>query len=204
MGPREKWSYFRGHAFEGMAENFTVVAERGPFALWMGGEVKNPAVLTGRLQFDRQLEVASIILRARPVGDLFHGYEVRLDPRQGKISLARVADKVETLGTADLPGKRGDWFKVSIDLDDDRIRVWLADRELLLLDTVDPTPLPAGGQLGIRCWGGEFRLDRLSLRNGDGESFLIEGDPVTATPEDRALAAFCNLVYNLNEFVYVD
>lgn len=201
IGPRQNWSYHWGESFIGMAELYTVRPRRGPFALW-DHEVEGIGAIMANVQFDRQTELAAILFRAQPKGDVFHGYEVRFEPRARSVALVRHAEELRVLARSDFPFA-DEWRPIRIDWTEQRLRVWSAADDVLLIDATDPEPLSIRGRVGLRCWGGEFRLNGLRCKTAE-ETLSISGDPDHRTPEDKALAAFANLVFNLNEFVYID
>ena len=55
----------------------------------------------------------------------------------------------------------------------------------------------------MRAWGAAVSVDDLVLRP-DGASSMAVLDEQLAAPDRRALQAFCLLLLNLNEVVYVD
>ncbi|MDE0594807.1 MAG: DUF1549 and DUF1553 domain-containing protein [Roseibacillus sp.] len=202
IGPRKKWIYYRGDSFVGMADLFTVKPPQGPFALWKGVELQGAGSITARLQFDRQAELASVIFRAQPKGELLRGYELHFDPRRHRVSLVKHTEDLQVLAAAELPPSSG-WHHIHLAWTESRIRAGLVGRKTLLIDVIDPAPLPLRGRIGIRSWGGELRVNQMQIK-ADGKTFAVTGDLDQRTPADKALASFCNLLFNLNEFVYVD
>ena len=67
----------------------------------------------------------------------------------------------------------------------------------------DPEPFTEPGHLGIRAWGAALSVDDLRLTT-DGHEVALLPPPETGDPNRRALEAFCLLLLNLNEVVYVD
>src|SRR5262249_36880911 len=72
-----------------------------------------------------------------------------------------------------------------------------------LLIATDSQPLLMPGRLGVTAWGAAFSLDHLIIEH-DGEREDIRGNDPGYGPCTRALEALCLLIFNLNEFIYVD
>ena len=86
--------------------------------------------------------------------------------------------------------------------------------------TKDEKAITGQGRFGVSSWGGNVTFDRLSfehkgkkypiIRIDHSDSDLINKDKKIVLKEDpkiiqrRAMAEFCSLLLNLNEFVYVD
>src|SRR5262249_49367238 len=63
IGPRDGWTYYRGH-WSGVYESIrTVDRARGPFALWHGQRFAD-GVIEAKLVLDRAAEFASLLVRA--------------------------------------------------------------------------------------------------------------------------------------------
>lgn len=202
IGPREDWSYFRGDAFVGMANLLTTIPDRGPFALWEGAQMAAGGTLTARTQFDAQTELASLIFCAQEKEELFHGYELRFSPRDHNASLIHHEKEVKTLGTVKVRAF-DDWLSVKLSWNKDRIELFWNKDTKPALSVALPGPLPEESKIGLRTWGGELRVTDMTLA-ADGETYEIKGDPDERSPEEKALAGFANLLFNLNEFVYLE
>ena len=88
-----------------------------------------------------------------------------------------------------------------------RLRVW-TDGEMPVLEITDAEPLLAAGRIGLKAWGAALSLDELAMER-PGPARPPPSDDVTVNPSaasarHRALAAFCLMLLNLNEVVYVD
>ena len=88
-----------------------------------------------------------------------------------------------------------------------RIRVWLDDDADPRIDFIDASPLFENGLLGIKTWGAPVSIDSLSACVGTRTLDATAASPATSGQDfsrERALQAFCLLMLNLNELVYVD
>lgn len=203
IGPRQDWYYYRGDAFEGMASLFTTIADRGPFGLWEGQLTGPKGTLTAKVQFDTQTELAALIFAANEnVNELFDGYELRFAPRDGKVSLVQHGKELKVLGTTQIPEFK-DWLSVKLTWSGERLELFWKSQKKAALSVVPPATLAEESKIGMRTWGGEFRVTGMSLSSA-GETHEIKGDPDKRSAEERALAAFANLLFNLNEFVYLE
>jgi len=169
-------------------------------------------------------ERASILLRARARGDEFEGYAVLIDADSNEIILRRYEKgKYETLVKASAGDLRRGFLDFTAELVENRIRFkvsGLAGVGDVNVYAEDEEPIMGQGRLGVSSWGGSVTFDELSLKHkgknhpiiriDHSGSELIKDDKKIVLKEDhqmitrRALAEFCSLLLNLNEFVYVD
>ena len=207
-GPGEGWSYHRGRwsgTYEGIR---TVDRDRTPFALWRGNAFSN-GVIRAAVEIDRSAEFASVLFRATVDGDELRGCELLFDPRRGSVSLRRHDAQLVTLAetNAVIPASRV--ITLEIKLNGPRIRVSMGRQSEPLVDFTDSAWLPAQGSVGVRAWGAPLQVHSLSLSE-DGRAFHQAGFPPAGegwretVAKKKALEAFCLLLFNLNEFVYVD
>jgi hypothetical protein len=202
IGPQSGWSFHRGH-WSGAYESIrTVDRERGPFALCTAGSFSNGFV-EAKVFLHTACESAGLLFRASAKDNEAQGYEVVLEPREQRVVLRRHAGELTTLVqvSAGVPTARS--LPLKIQATNDRIRVWLGDNSNPVIDFTDPEPIRTVGQVGARCWGAAVSIDELVL-HPDGAEPVAVRDRELATPERRAREAFCLLLLNLNEVVYVD
>jgi hypothetical protein len=201
-GPALGWTYYRGRwspAYEGIR---TVERERGPFALITAAEWSN-WVMKAKVLLHNACESASFLLRASAKDDELRGYEVALEPREQRIVLRRHAQELKILAQAkaDIPNATS--LPLRIELAGANIRVWLGDHPKPALDFTDPAPMLAAGHLGVKAWGAALSIDDLTI-HPEGRTRIAIRDQQLEAPPRRALQAFCLLLLNLNEVVYVD
>ena len=210
---------------EGLDENWTALRgdwpERGDGIRWVDTR-RGPALLANDSDFDDGVirvqlrphpnaELAAVAFRATVQEDVFHGYELFLDPRNSRVLLNRLAEDVTPLASANVQLVAGVWQTLRIEAKGDRIRVWLDDSAdspidtAPLIDIVDAEPLLEAGKVGLRTWGGslDFREFVVESKAADPSRIELRG-PAPAEPQQRALIALCKLIYSLNEFVYID
>jgi hypothetical protein len=117
--------------------------------------------------------------------------------------LRRQAGEITMLAGASTGLPTGRSVPLRIEATEARIRVWLGGDPRPVLDVTDPKPILAAGHVGVRTWGSALSVDDLLVR-ADGLAPVTVCDERLATPERRARQAFCLLLLNLNEVVYVD
>lgn len=108
--------------------------------------------------------------------------------------------------------KRGAWQQVRVVAEGPRIKVYLNGSAEPLIDYTDPEPL-LSGQIGFRTFQADAAVRGISVQSAEGRIEIpLQPAEATSPPETstavsvelRALAEFCKVVLNLNEFVYVD
>ena len=202
IGPSSGWSYYPGR-WSGAYENIrTVDRERGPFALAAAPGFSN-GLVEAKLFLHTACESAGLLFRASAKDNEMHGYEIVLEPREQRIALRRHASELSSLTqvSAHVPTARS--LPVKIQTTNDRIRVWLGDNSNPAIDFTDPKPILTAGQVGARSWGAAMSIDDLVVQP-DGAAPVAVRDHQLAPPERRAREAFCLLLLNLNEVVYVE
>lgn len=214
IGPRRGWGYHRGvwsKAYEGIR---TVERVQAPFALYEGLHFRDGTVET-RLNLDRSTDFFSLLLRSVSKDDAQIGYEFSLEARAGKVSLRKHSPSVETLAERTWPIPLHTTFTARIEAEGPRLRLWLNGDPHPVIDVTDANPRLESGSFGVRAWGAPGRLDRAGISTA-GQTHAIPGGwrDQAAAPEGKgsferwarakALEAFCLLLLNLNEFVYVD
>ena len=202
IGPQAGWSYYRGRwsgAYEGIR---TMERDRGPFVLATLPGFSNGVVET-KVVLHTACESAGLLFRASAKEHEAHGYEVVIEPREQRVLLRRHSGELTTLAQSSAPVPTGQSLPLKVQFDAARIRVWLSDNSKPILEFTDPKPILITGQVGVRAWGAAVSVDDLVLRP-DGASSMAVLDEQLAAPDRRALQAFCLLLLNLNEVVYVD
>ncbi len=202
IGPDTGWNYYRGRwsgAYEGIR---TMERDRGPFALLVASSFSN-GVVDAKILLHTASESAGVLFRGVAVDDDLRGYEVSLAPREQQILLRRHSGESAVLAKASVRVPTGQGVPLRIEAADARIRVWIGDDSRLIFDVMDPQPLLAAGRVGVRCWGSALSVDDLIIHAG-GVDFPPVFEEQLGPPERRALEAFCLLLLNLNEVVYID
>jgi hypothetical protein len=214
-GPQAGWTYGRGlwgNAYEGIVSLLAPIAN-GPYAL--DNDVRfADGTVEGKVRLADGADLAAVIIRGRASGQTRVGYDVVLDPRAATVSLQRHVNDVKdvrVLATANADLPPGDWVRFRIEAAGGRFRVWLnaaggeiADASAPALDATDPDPLTDAGSLGIRAWGAAVTFDDLSAKIGSQEVRIADGPADPDRPARQAMRSLCLVLFNLNEFVYVD
>lgn len=196
------WTRHRGHWPDSYEGNRIMERLNGPFALWPSMSVAD-GLIHGRLTLHTGLESGGILLRATADDGRPRGYEVVLDPRQQWIGLNRLGTNTIRLAFREAYLPVGTAFSFKVELEGATIRVWLNDSPNPALVATDPLPPQTSGRLGFRAWGAPLSVDALQLQSQGHRETLVP-DPAASDPDRRALEAFCLLLLNLNEVVYVD
>ncbi len=202
IGPTANWSYHRGHwsgAYEGIR---TVDRDRGPFALSLATSLSN-GVVEAKVFLHTACETAGMLFRATAKDNELHGYEIGFEPREQRVVLRRQSDEFAMLASVSANIPTGRSVPLRIEATDARIRVWFGDDSKPVLDVIDPKPILTSGRVGVRAWGAALSVDDLLI----GAEALVPvavPDEQLGSPERRARQAFCLLLLNLNEVVYVD
>lgn len=202
IGPGAGWNHYRGRwsgAYEGIR---TLDRDRGPFALLTAPGFSN-GVITAKLLLHTASESAGVLFRGAAAEEDLRGYEVSLAPREHQIQLRRHTGESTLIAKANVRVPTGQGVPLRIEAAEARIRVWIGDDARLILDVMDPQPLLAAGRVGVRCWGSALSVDDLVVQ-ADGVDFPPVFEEQLGPPERRALEAFCLLLLNLNEVVYID
>jgi len=202
VGPRHHWSYYPGRwsaSYEGIR---TVERDRGPFVLLDGPDFLD-GVLVMKVLPNAACESAGILFRGSAKDGLYQGYELALEPREGRILLRRHAEKSSTLAEIRtiIPPDQASRLKIAHS--GARLQVWIGEMAEPCFDFTDPSPLTTPGRLGVRTWGTSLILDDLVVRP-DGMPPVPVLDEKSGPPEQRALQAFCLLLLNLNATAYID
>jgi hypothetical protein len=178
---------------------------RGPFALWDGAKMRD-ASLEGSVLLHSAGQAGSILLRGSTTDDVFQGYELMLDPRAGAVRLLRHdAADVHLLAEAKVPIETNQWYPVRFEFHGAHFRFWCGNGPGPLLECSDTSPILAPGKIGLRALGAGFSASDLTVHT-DGHKMKVDGEETftNAQARHRALQSFCLMLFNLNEFVYVD
>jgi hypothetical protein len=160
--------------------------------------------MEGELILHKAAESAGLLLRARVEANELRGYEVFLDPRRQALSLRRHGKEVVILGSAPCVLPPEQRLHVRIEASGPRWRIyWNREpRPLLEVTELPAERLAVPGQFGVRTWGADLTLDEVRVQaEGEAAEWVR---PVVAPDSERALAAFCLLLLNLNEVIYID
>ncbi|HZL89734.1 MAG TPA: DUF1553 domain-containing protein [Pirellulaceae bacterium] len=152
---------------------------------------------------------AGLILRVNQAErgvDTLHAYNINF--RKDQLRLGKHQNDWKALATSAMELAPRQWHDVKVVLEGARIRVFVGGAKEPQIDYTDEAPLPQG-KIGFRTYSISSAVRNFRVQTAErtatldfkpsGSSFL---SPTPAA--QRALAALCKLVLNLNEFVYVD
>jgi cytochrome c553 len=214
-GPRTGWTYGRGQWGGGYSGILTLTnpASNSPFALDNNVRFAD-GIVEGRVRLADGVESAAIILRGREAGRETHsGYDIVFDPKTKTLKLerhGRDANDVTSLADAPLAISPGSWIKFRIEVAGPRTKAWavteiaeIDTQSKPLLDATDPKPLAEAGSVGARAWGAAVTFDSVHARFDGKEARLVDAADSQRSAR-QAMQSFCLILFNLNEFVYID
>ena len=202
------WSYYGGDWSLRDDGGYQVEPSPGAKAIW-----NDPLLADGTVECEVCLLSggdAGLVLRVtdpRDGVDALTAYNINFAPN--RLRLGKHQNNWRELKGVpiDLPVEV--WKKVRVQLTGNRIQITVGEADQPQLDYEDPEPLPAG-RVGFRTFQMKSAFRQLKLQTGD-KAWVAELNPAQLPPEaaenvayERALASFCKLVLNLNEFVYID
>ncbi|MDA0813839.1 MAG: PSD1 and planctomycete cytochrome C domain-containing protein [Verrucomicrobia bacterium] len=196
-GPADgNWSYFKGSwgdVYESITNNDT---ERPPFALW--NPEGNDFTINGHITLSNGTTRASLFLRAAADNQIATGYEILIDAASGNIAIREHRkEEILTLAEAASTVTRVLPIDFQVSAKGETVVARIGTVEVQAESDTAPS-----GRFGISASGGSVELRSIAMEV-DGKSVaLIEPDP--ERPGQRAFQDFCALLFNLNEFVYVD
>jgi cytochrome c553 len=152
---------------------------------------------------------AGLVLRVNQAAsgvDALHAYNINL--KKDQLRLGKHQNDWRALATSAMELAPRQWHDVKVVLEGARIRIFVGGAKEPQIDYTDEMPLPPG-KIGFRTYAISSAVRNLRLQTGERTAeldFKSSGSSfVSSTPaSQRALAALCKLVLNLNEFVYVD
>jgi hypothetical protein len=201
-GPRQNWSYFKGRWTGGYEGIVNSEPDYSPFAL-----LDKPGKIfstSGLLQLSPATTRASILLRAT-IHEInrqeFDGYECVIDQTTGTASIRKHEDgKLTILSESKINAAARAPLRFTAKCEGSNVSFELSGTKLTI---EDPAALTAQGKLGIIARGGPVTLSQWNI-TADGVTLEPVPEQHSADPSARALAEFCSLLLNLNEFIYVD
>jgi len=178
------------------------------YAVWLDPIVSDGEIECNLMPTDKyDAELLCRLTSPRRGVDTFRGYEVAVNARGGYVRLAKHNNDFTPIVDVPYDVKANQFHHVRVRLDGGRIRVYIDGAEEPLIDHIDANPLKTG-RIALRT-GGEARFSKLAINAGE-QQWQADFTPPAKnasdelTPERRALLAMCNMVLNLNEFLYVD
>jgi hypothetical protein len=212
--PLAGWEYFGGRWSQTDDDGYTVEPSPGAKAIWNEPALGDGEV-TAQVMLRSQQGDAGLVLRVnRPTSgvDALVAYNINL--RAGGLRLGKHDNNWRSLVNVPMKVELDRWHNVRVSLDSGRIRIWLDGAREPQIDFTDDEPLPAGA-VGMRTFNSHCAFRNLEIKTGERTwqaDFRSSSNATTSSsmskerksPERRALEALCLLIFNLNEFVYVD
>ncbi|MDG2407711.1 MAG: DUF1553 domain-containing protein [Pirellulales bacterium] len=197
--PMPGWAYQRGD-WPGRGDSIHWVRlARGPVAFSEEAAVQDGEI-SCQLKLNKNAEFSSLVFRGHAVGDTWQGYELYLDPQNQSAELRRVGDETVALQKVDARLVAGRWEQIDIAFSGAEIKIALNGKTLF--EITDQEPLFDSDRVGLRTWGAELAFRNFFVRDKFQSVEITGNQPKQA--EERAMAAVAKLIFNLNEFVYID
>ncbi|MCA9135348.1 MAG: polymer-forming cytoskeletal protein, partial [Planctomycetales bacterium] len=201
-GPTADWRYSKGLWNDIGDLIYMVQMHQTPAAVYQGVTFREGTV-RGRIRVDGQPDALSIAVGASIEGDLLKATEFVFDGVTDRVTLRHSGQEPTDIQSASFTIDPHVWTNFVITVDAKQVSLTLNDQ--LLIQSDSPDLLREGG-FAVRTWGAGLEIADLQI-----ETSGVTHDPVTDAPagtfrsaRQKALATLCNLVINLNEFVYVD
>lgn len=201
-GPSAGWKYSKGMWNDIGDLIFMVQMHQTPAALYQGVTFREGTV-RGRIRVDGQPDTLSIAVGASIEGDLLQATEFVFSGVTNDVTLRKSGRDPSDIQSAPFVITPHVWTDFVITVDDANLSLRLNDQ--LMLDSALPE-LRREGCFAVRAWGAGIEVANLQIEISGITHYPVFEAPAGTfrTAEQKALAALCNLVINLNEFVYVD
>ena len=111
-----------------------------------------------------------------------------------------MGDQTVALEKVDARLVAGRWEQIDIAFSGAKIKIALNGKTLF--EITDQEPLFDSDRVGLRTWGDEMAFRNFFVRDKFQSVEITGNQPKQA--EERAMAAVAKLIFNLNEFVYID
>jgi len=207
------WTTFRGEWSLRDDGGLRVAPHPGAKALW-NDLVFTDGEINAEVWVGEGLDAGLLIRASDPADgtDSVRAYNINLSTGAGRLRLGKHLNNWRSLAEVRAGWKRGAWQQVRVVAEGPRIKVYLNGSAEPLIDYTDPEPL-LSGQIGFRTFQADAAVRGISVQSAEGRIEIpLQPAEATSPPETstavsvelRALAEFCKVVLNLNEFVYVD
>ncbi|MCA9107894.1 MAG: DUF1553 domain-containing protein, partial [Planctomycetales bacterium] len=212
--PAADWSAHRGVWGQGYEGIETVDPHAIPFVSWDAiraeqGEWR----MTWRC--DPATERAAVLLSGEKDGERFRGLEVRYEPKASRYSIWNHRGESVLIAEADWTGRAIGPQRVTIRLDGARSSLHVSAVDDLNDDEIELTlPFDAGPGIGamggVTAWGAGIKIRDLEWQGLEDGAVAVrprlidEGRTREDQAQHMALVEVARLLFNTNEFVYVD
>jgi cytochrome c553 len=198
FGPRTGWKYSRGIWGGGYESSMVVEPMQGPVAIAEGTKSADGTV-SAVMQINAGCDVAGLLVRADLAGEeLRSAYDLVVLPKTQSVALRRHSGKdVRVLATMEYPMVAGQSVSLTLAANGEMVIGHVDGKRIAAQDS---QPLKEG-EVGVRVWGAAVDVSEMQV-NRDGKlHYVYDGkDEVN----EKAVAALGLVLFNLNEFVYVD
>lgn len=207
-GPRPGWKYLAGLWEQIYNGTLALDETRGPISLFEGAEFSR-ASLELELLLGAGVQRAGLVFGARESSEAerWSGLQLLLDPGEGALVLLTTPD---SRSAEALPEELARWalelpydepLQLRLELDEQRLAATFEVRGELHEFTQAIPGRTSSGKFGVRVWGGTLEL--AGTLSTPQQSFELRPQDL-GTPAARALESLCLMLFNFNEFLYVD
>jgi hypothetical protein len=206
----ERWNRFGGQWTEREDGGIEVSPDDGAKALWPTGLIAR-GTIEAEIMLRGEPGNAGLIFRVlRPYEGVnaLVGYYVGLSADQ--VMLGKHVDGYQLLQAVDRKTSIQEWHSVRVVLEEGRIQVYVDGGENPVID-LEENSLADPGQVGFRTYQMRAGFRHLRVRSEQGEwagatsrSALVTPRAREAEIRRRAWGDLARIVFNTNEFVYVD
>jgi hypothetical protein len=211
------WSRFGGQWINSSDGHWTVGVDRGAKVVWDEHSIENGEVSVEMRFSPGRAQIGGLILRVREpkVGaDNWFGYEVSLDAARQTVFIGDHRNNWTKRAEAAAKIEPGRWHRLRVVMAGPKFQLYVDGADRPLVEFADTNPL-ATGAVGLRTWGSEVAFRNLVVTKA-GKKLVANFrppkvqviQPARPTTEQqahhRALQSLCQVLLNLNEFVYVD
>ena len=213
--PPAGWSQFGGRWMQSPTGVLRVQQDRGAKMTWDTQMVGDGEISVELRMTPGRAEIGGLIARVRDPktgADNWHGYELSLNAAQQTVFIGDHRNNWNLRAQSPVKVTPGQWHKLRVVMQGPLLEIFVDDAREPNVTYRDPTPLPAG-VVGLRTWGSEIEYRNLSIKTAE-RTVKAHFQPAIRKPQPvpdvetfarrHALEAFCRVIFNLNEFIYVD
>lgn len=209
------WTAYDGQWTRIAGNTWQVAQSQGAKMIWDARPFKTGEVEVELRMTPGRAQIGGLILRVSDpkIGaDNWFGYEVSLNAGDGSVLFGEHRNNWMPRRTAPYAVKPGEWHHLRVELELTRLRIFVDRAAEPQIDIDLPEPLNGAG-IGLRTWGSEIQFRNLRVRDGGEIHEAVWPAPrmerLAETADSdwakrQALAAMARVLFNANEFVYVD
>ena len=209
------WQHVAGDWIQSADGAWTIGSGRNASVIWDNQKFRKAEVSVALRFAPQRAFKAGLLLNLRdaaPGESGWSGYEVGFDAGRQTVFLADHRAHWLPLAEAAVKIEPGRWMDLRVILQSTRVQVFVDRSRDPLIDYAVPQPL-SGGYVGLQTRESEVAFRQLAVTVGNttkAADFRPPRGAISSLPDNeerarqRALQSLCKLIFNLNEFVYID